>query len=108
MTKPATTEARRELDYAKAVLAQLVQELGGMELPGEAQRRITQLGDNLSDSLARLTLIEAERSLWRSEWKRRKDKAPPCGALRVDGKPCEARALPGRTGCKWHGQEIKP
>ena len=108
MTRPTHSETRRELDYAKAVLAQLVQELGGMELPDEAQRRIAQLGDNLSDSLARLTLIEAERNLWRPEWKRRKDKAPPCGALRADGKPCGARALPGRTGCKWHGMLIEP
>ena len=104
MTKTATTETRRELDYAKTVLAQLVQELDGLDLPDGARDRITEL----SGCLARLTLIEAERNLWRPEWKRRKDKAPPCGALRVDGKPCEARALPGKTGCQWHGKEIQP
>lgn len=104
MTRPTHSETRRELDYAKAVLAQLVQELDGLDLTGAVRHRIT----DLSSCLARLTLIEAERSLWRPEWKRRKDKAPPCGALRVDGKPCEARALPGKTGCKWHGQEIEP
>lgn len=104
MTRPTHSEARRELDYAKAVLAQLAQELDGLDIPDAVRHRITEL----SACLARLILIEVDRTLWRPGWKRRKDKAPPCGARRVDGKPCEARALPGRTGCKWHGQEIEP
>ncbi len=44
-------------------------------------------------------------ALWLARCRQRENnKRVPCGARRRrDGKPCEAKSVPGKRRCRWHG-----